>query len=138
MKGATMNGFVLAVIAVGWVLFPVSAVLADGDPAAGEKAFRKCAACHTLDGRTRSGPTLQGVVGREAGRAAGFRYSPDMVAAGDAGVVWNTETIAVFLEDPAAFLARATEQERARTLKRNRYPDEQVRRDIAAFLAALE
>lgn len=131
-----MSRFVLAVIAVGGVSLLAGAAQADGDPAAGEKAFRKCAACHTLDGRSRSGPTLQGVIGREAGTVEGFRYSPDMVAAGDAGVVWDPETITVFLEDPAAFLARATDQDWARTLKRNRFPDEQLRRDIAAFLVS--
>ena len=138
MRGSTVNCFTLTVIAVGGVSLLAGAAQADGDPAAGEKAFRKCAACHTLDGRSRSGPTLQGVIGREAGTVAGFRYSPDMVAAGDAGVVWDPETIAAFLEDPAVFLARATEQDRARTLKRNRFPDEQLRRDIAAFLASQE
>ena len=135
-RGSTMNRFVLAVFAVGCVWLHAIAVLADGDPAAGEKAFRKCAACHTLDGRSRTGPTLQGVIGRTAGTVDGFRYSPDVIAAGEAGVVWDPETITVFLADPNAFLAEATGHDSARTRKRNRYPDEQLRLDIAAFLGS--
>lgn len=133
-----MNRFVLAVIAIGCVSLQAGAALADGDPAAGEKAFRKCAACHTLDGRNRTGPTLEGVIGRTAGTVEGFRYSADVVAAGAAGVVWDPSAIVVFLEDPNAFVQQATGEDRARTRKRNRYPDEQLRRDIAAFLATRE
>ena len=133
-----MNRFVLAVIAAGCVPLQTSAVSAGGDPAAGEKAFRKCAACHTLDGRNRTGPTLEGVIGRTAGTVDGFRYSPDVIAAGAAGVVWDPAAVVVFLEDPNAFVQQATGEDRARTRKRTRYPDEQLRLDIAAFLASRE
>ncbi len=138
-----MNRVILAAIGIGCASLPVAPtqaadIPATGDPAAGERAFRACASCHTLDGRHRVGPTLQGVIGRKAGTADGFRYSPDVVAAGEAGVVWDPETITVFLADPSTFLAEATGQDRARTRKRNRYPDEQLRRDIAAFLDARE
>jgi len=143
-----MNRFILAAIGTGWASLPgapaqaagasAAGALATGDPAAGERAFRACASCHTLDGRHRVGPTLQGVIGRKAGTADGFRYSPDVIAAGEAGVVWDAETIIVFLADPSTFLAEATGQDRARTRKRNRYPDEQLRRDIAAFLSSRE
>ena len=138
-----MNRSILFAVGLGCLsLLSAAAHAADesaaGDPAAGEKAFRKCAACHTLDGRSRVGPTLQGVIGRTAGTVEGFRYSPAVISAGEAGVVWDSETIFVFLEDPSAFLGQAIGQDGAQTRKRNRYPDEQLRRDIAAFLSSRE
>ena len=42
---------------------PGAEILAQGDPAAGEKVFRKCKACHTVeeDGPSRVGPNLYGL-----------------------------------------------------------------------------
>ncbi len=41
-----------------------------GDPAAGEKVFHQCAACHSIEpGQNRVGPSLYGVVGRKSGSA---------------------------------------------------------------------
>ena len=52
----------------------------EGDPAAGEKVFKKCAACHALepDGPTKVGPNLYDVVGRTTGTVEGFKYSDAM------------------------------------------------------------
>ena len=46
---------------------------------AGEKAFQKCKACHQVGegAKNRSGPILNGVVGRAAGSVDGFKYSKD-------------------------------------------------------------
>lgn len=66
------------------------------DPATvsnGERQFaRKCSVCHTLTpghGR-RAGPSLHGVFGRKIGTAAGYRYSPELVAM---DIVWDEKTI---------------------------------------------
>lgn len=75
--------------------------LAEGDAAAGEKVFRKCRACHTVeDTKNKVGPTLHGVVGRAAGAVDGFRYSPAMKQAGEEGWVWTEEKIDAYLADP--------------------------------------
>jgi cytochrome c len=109
--------------------------LADGDPAAGERAFRQCAACHQLaEGQHRVGPSLHGLFGREAGTADGFRYSPDVVAAGEAGLVWEHDTLLAYLDNPTEFLKEALDKPRVSTRMPNRYPDEQMRRDIIAYL----
>ena len=57
-----------------------SPALADGDVAAGEKVFKKCAVCHTIDGSTKkkAGPTLDGIFGRAAATVEGYKYSKKM------------------------------------------------------------
>lgn len=129
-----MHRHILVAMALGCSAFLATAASAEGDPAAGEKAFRQCGACHTLDGSHRVGPSLQGVIGRTAGTAEGFRYSEAYVAAGEAGVVWDAETIFTYLEDPNAFLKDATSMDRVQTRMPNRYPDEQLRQNIVAYL----
>ena len=74
---------------------------ADGDPAAGETVFRKCAACHTVEsGKHKIGPSLLGVVGRTPGTAAGYRYSDAMRAFGQNGKVWDETALATYLANP--------------------------------------
>jgi cytochrome c len=63
--------------------------LAAGNPAKGEKLFKK-----------KVGPSLHGVIGRAAGTADGFRYSKAMTAYGQSGVVWGEDTLNVYLEAP--------------------------------------
>ena len=78
-----------------------SAAWAEGDVAAGEKVFKKCKACHVVDGpKHRVGPSLQNVIGRIAGTAEGYKFSKAMKAYGESGVVWNAETLAPYLEKP--------------------------------------
>jgi cytochrome c len=77
------------------------AAWAQADAAAGEKVFKKCKYCHTLDegGKNRPGPNLWGIFGRQAGTVEGFmkKYSDDMIAAGEAGLVWSEEALASYL-----------------------------------------
>jgi cytochrome c len=76
---------------------------AAGDPEAGAQVFRACAACHTLEpGAHRTGPSLAGVFGREAGTAEGFhRYSETLRSA---DLDWREDTLNGFLADPQGFL----------------------------------
>lgn len=77
------------------------------DIEAGQKSFRRCAACHTVEeGKHRAGPSLYGVAGKTAGTAEGFRYSPDMVAFGEGGGTWDTATLDTFLENPRGVVAK--------------------------------
>jgi S-disulfanyl-L-cysteine oxidoreductase SoxD len=90
---------------------PETAILAAVDPAlveAGERAWRQCSSCHLVGERARNGtgPQLNGILGRAAGVGAGFRYSPQMVAAGAGGLVWTAETLDAFLENPAGLVPR--------------------------------
>ena len=93
---ASMAGFVLA---LGLAAAPA---YADGDAAAGEKVFKKCKTCHTLEaGKNRVGPTLAGVFGRTAGTLEGFKFSKVMA---ESGVVWDETTIAEYVADPKGFM----------------------------------
>ena len=76
--------------------------LADGDPAAGEKVFKKCKACHDVgaDAKNKVGPVLNGVVGRTAGTYPDFSYSDAMKTAGEEGLVWDEETLDKYLKKP--------------------------------------
>jgi cytochrome c2 len=63
---------------------------------AGRQLFvAKCAQCHGLDGKTRVGPPLNGIVGRGVGAFAGFAYSPGMKAAGG---TWDYWALARYLQ----------------------------------------
>lgn len=79
-----------------------SAQEAAGDPVAGERIYRQCAACHSVEpGQNRAGPHLFGIFGQNAGSVEGFRYSQAMR---DADLVWNEETLTAYVTDPRGFL----------------------------------
>jgi cytochrome c len=95
---------------------------AEGDAAKGEKIFRKCKACHSVEeGKNKVGPSLFNVVGRTPGTVEDFNYSKAMQAFGADGHVWDEETLATFLEKPKdlvdktkmAFVGLRKEEERA-------------------------
>lgn len=75
---------------------------AEGDPAAGEGIFRKCAACHAKEeGKNKVGPSMFGVWEREAGSVEGFNYSDAMA---EAGYAWDEENLTGFLANPRSYL----------------------------------
>jgi cytochrome c len=72
------------------------------DTAAGEKVFKRCAACHSLEaGKNKVGPSLAGLFGREAGSVAGFRYSKAMAAA---NFIWTPQALGTFVTAPKQFV----------------------------------
>lgn len=74
--------------------------------AAGEKVFKKCKACHQVGegAKNRSGPQLNGVVGRAAGVVDGFKYSKALSKAAEDGLVWSEDNLAAFMAKPKGFL----------------------------------
>ncbi len=78
---------------------------AHGDATKGKSVFNQCMACHALDHAV-VGPQLGGVVGRPAGSVAGYSYSPLLKAAGEAGLVWNDQTIVDYLPNPTEYLKK--------------------------------
>jgi len=88
---------------------PVETAAADPElVAAGEKVFKKCAACHKVgDGAKNAvGPVLNGIVGRPAGTVEGFKYSKPMLEAGAGGLVWTHEELTAYLTDPKGYLPK--------------------------------
>ncbi|QFT79399.1 Cytochrome c-552 [Roseovarius sp. THAF27] len=76
-------------------------LVAAADAADGEKAFRKCAACHKAEEEANGvGPHLVGVVGRDIGSVDGFNYS-DALAGLDGQ--WTADELNAWLEDPKGY-----------------------------------
>lgn len=106
-KGSAVAGFCFAVSVAAIFTAPAAAAQdTAGDPAAGERVYRQCAACHSVEpGQNRAGPHLFGIVGQNAGSVEGFRYSPAMR---DADIVWNEENLTAYVTDPRGFLPGTT------------------------------
>jgi len=89
----------LSGIAAAALLVLVShASWAQGDAAKGEKVYKKCKTCHSLEaGKNKVGPSLNGVMGRTAGAVEGYKYSK---ALADSGLVWDEATLDSYLAKP--------------------------------------
>jgi cytochrome c2 len=91
--------------------------------ALGERLYRECRDCHQIGpgARSRVGPHLNGVIGRQAGALEDFRYSPGMRASGASGLVWTEQNLDRYLRNPRvvvprtsmAFAGLRSEEERA-------------------------
>jgi cytochrome c2 len=103
----------------------------------GEKIFKSCKACHQVGdkARNRTGPVLNGVIGRQAGVAEGFRYSKSMRDAGLSGLVWDAESVAEYLFNPTTYMRSYLDNPRAKVKMAFRLVSEDDRRDVAAYLA---
>jgi cytochrome c len=81
----------------------VAMLLASADPAAGQKASKRCATCHTFTdgGANKIGPNLWGIVGKDKGSVSGFDYSDDLEEmAGN----WSYDDLNAFLAKPKEYL----------------------------------
>mgnify|MGYP006090211203 FL=1 len=81
----------------------ISTLMAKGDFATGEKVFKKCAACHSInkDGGNKIGPALYNVVGRTVGGVSDYKYSKALAGYGKE---WTFEELNGFLTKPSAYL----------------------------------
>jgi len=109
---------------------PESAVplLASADVAEGEKGFRKCVSCHSIEagGGNGTGPALHGIVGKAKAQVAGFSYSN---ALAEMGGVWSYENLDAFLRKPKDYV-KGTKMSFAGIKK----PED--RAEVIAYLAA--
>jgi cytochrome c len=102
MRNLTVAALVLGLISirtVGQAQITQEAAL---DPAAakdGQAQFAKiCGNCHAdAPGKTKVGPSLFGVVGRESGSLEGFTYSSAMK---NAHITWTPDTLDRYVESP--------------------------------------
>jgi cytochrome c len=99
-----MSRFPEVALAGALIAFGFATAAQAGDAAAGEKVFNRCKACHAVGegAKNRVGPELNDLIGRTAGTAEGYKYSPAMQKAGANGLVWNAESLATYLANPKA------------------------------------
>ena len=81
----------------------IATIMALGDATSGEKIFKKCAACHSINkgGKNKIGPALYNVVGRAVGGVDGYKYSKALASYKKE---WTFEELNGFLQKPASYL----------------------------------
>ena len=81
----------------------IAAIMALGDVTSGEKIFKKCVACHSINkgGKNKIGPALYNVVGRAVGGVDDYKYSKTLASYGKD---WTFEELNGFLQKPASYL----------------------------------
>lgn len=114
-----------------------------GDVDKGEKNYGKCKACHAIvddageviqkGGKT--GPNLYNIVGRQAGSVDGFKYGDSLVAAGEAGLIWDEATLAAYMTNPTDFLRETLDDQKARS--KMSFKLRKGSEDVAAYLASV-
>jgi cytochrome c len=119
MKGPWTLVFAGLAVASGAIAQP-------GDVDRGQRDFKACAACHSLEpGRNMTGPSLADLWGRKAGSLPSFeRYSDTLKAS---GIVWGDKTLDQWLADPQHMV-------RDNLMPFEGIKDAKVRADLLAFL----
>jgi cytochrome c len=118
--------YAMAFAAFGLIAFSVPAWAQIGDATRGERMYRACVACHSLEpNRNMTGPSLAEVWNRRSGSLASFpRYSPALKSA---GIIWNDDTLDEWIKDPQHFIP-------GNTMTFAGLKDARQRADLLAFL----
>lgn len=99
-----------------------------GDAAAGKRVFTRCMSCHSVKkGQNKVGPSLYGIIGREAGQVEGFKYSD---ANANSGITWTKDVMFEYLEDPRGYLPGTK-------MIFPGLPKEEDRRNVIAYLESV-
>ena len=121
------------ILALGLGLMLASGSAIAGDATKGEKVFKKCKACHTLEaGKHRTGPSLHGVVGRKAGSTEFKRYK----GLKEVDFVWDEANLDAYLADPKKFVLENTSHKRTGMTFKLKKADE--RADVIAYLKTIK
>ena len=125
MKFATVSAMT---VAFSLSLFAGSA-FADGNAKKGQKVFKKCKACHTVDdgGKHKVGPNLFGIYGRAIADSDFKKYKALSAADGK----WDEDTLDKWLKNPKKFNGKKTSM----VLKLKKEKD---RKNVIAYLKTLK
>jgi cytochrome c len=118
-----------------WLAAAAAVMLAAGaaraqtdDAAKGADVYDdRCSGCHVLDGSAGQGPSLRSVIGRKAGAAPGFEYTPALKAS---GLAWTAANLDRWLIGPQKVVPG--------TAMTAVVPDAAERRELIAYLATLK
>lgn len=101
------------------------------EAADGAKVFNKCKACHSLEaGKHKIGPSLAGVVGRQAGTAEGYTKYKGLKGA---DWTWDDTTLYEYLKDPRKYTEAKTGTKSSMVLKLKKEGD---RKAVIEYLKA--
>ena len=101
----------------------------EGNVKRGEKYFRACITCHSLEpGVHGKGPSLAGMWGRKAGTAEGYTEYSDAMKSAD--VVWDAKSLEAWLHKPSKFIPRTR-------MSFYGVPMVEARQDLIAYLEAV-
>ena len=114
----------IAMIILALIVVPYRALAQDATR--GERMYRACIACHSLEpNRNMTGPSLAEVWNRKTGSLASFpRYSPALKSA---GIIWTDGTLDEWIKDPQHFIP-------GNTMTFPGIKDARQRADLLAFL----
>jgi cytochrome c len=84
---------------------PVLSLISLADPVSGQKVFKKCAACHSVQsgGKNKVGPNLYQVLNAKLGSKDGFNYSSALKTFEGANV-WGYSALNSFLKKPKQYM----------------------------------
>lgn len=119
-----MKGFTIIVLSITVLASPVLAKI--GDPMRGERDFRACTPCHSLEpDRNMTGPSLANLWGRKAASLPSFeRYSDALKSS---GITWDDRSLNAWLTDPQRMVP-------GNDMPFEGIKDAGVRADLLAFL----
>lgn len=123
----------LAIIALSSCVLTLgvgSLARAEGDPGRGQDLFQQeCGDCHSaVPGKNKKGPALAGVIGRQAGTAAGFAGYSDAMK--NSGITWAADRIDPYITAPRKVVPGGK-------MKYDGLSDAAARADIIAYLQSL-
>jgi cytochrome c len=127
-----MNKRILGIAALLALSFALpTGVLAQGDATKGEKEFKKCMSCHSIEegGKNKTGPNLWNVMNRGVAKVEGYKYSKGLTKWSEENPEWTPELMNEWLTNSKK-LVKGTKM-----MYKNK--KEKSRADIIAYLQSM-
>ena len=108
-----------------------TAAYAEGDVANGEKEFKKCASCHSIEegGKNGAGPNLWNLSNRGVAAVPEYKYSAGLVEYAAANPMWTDAMLDAWLTNPKDVVKG--------TKMAMKVTDAQKRADVIAYLNSM-